>query len=569
MAISCYTLPEIYKPIYLMSTASNSSNRPIRTRFAPSPTGYLHIGGLRTALYTWLLAKHSGGECVLRIEDTDQTRFVPGATESFIRSLNNMGLEFDEGPIAEAGTTAPEGSHDLSHLKQIGDKGPYIQSQRTAIYQKHAAELIEKSHAYYCFCTPEELDEMRAQQTAAKLAPMYDRRCLKLTPEQVKTNLEAGKAHVIRLKMPRDQKIEFTDLIRGKVSFMGNQVDDQVLIKSDGLPTYHLANVVDDHLMEITHVTRAEEWLASTPKHLVMYQAFGWEAPAYAHLPLILNADRSKLSKRQNDVSVESYLARDYLKEAILNFIALLGWHPGKGIEQEIFSLEDLIKAFTIEGVNKSGAVFSLEKLDWFNLIWNKKLLFAQLEKIAKNLDPAVTIDQLKHEEKVFHFASPENLEKFNTERANLLFQKVENYLNHYAEKPRDQLNRALLVNEEKILKDAHEIHSHLKYFFEPQGLNQQLLTNAKMGVETVDQALESLKFAQSIIEKLPAEASLETIKNTFLEEIKAAGQKNGQILWPLRAALTHEQFSVGAFESIWVLGQAESAKRLAEILQK
>jgi glutamyl-tRNA synthetase len=549
-----------------MSTASNSV---VRTRFAPSPTGYLHIGGLRTALYCYLFAKNLGGQCILRIEDTDQTRFVAGATESFIRSLNIMGLEFDEGPIADAGTVAPEGSHDLSHLKQIGDKGPYIQSQRTAIYQQHAAQLIETGHAYYCFCTPEELDEMRAQQTAAKLAPMYDRRCLKLTPKQVKTNLDAKKAHVIRLKMPRDQKIEFTDLVRGKVVFMGNQVDDQVLIKSDGLPTYHLANVVDDHLMEISHVLRAEEWLASTPKHLVMYQAFGWQAPAYAHLPLILNADRSKLSKRQNDVSVESYLARDYLKEAIINFIALLGWHPGKGIEQEIFSMEDLIKNFSIEGVNKSGAVFSLEKLDWFNLIWNKKLLFAELEKIATQIDPAVKIDQLKHEEKVFHFSTPENLEKFNEARAAILFQKVERYLNHYAEQPRPQLNRALLVNEEKILKDAHEIHSHLKYFFEPQGLNQQLLINPKMGVETVEQALESLKFAQTIIEKLSADAPLETIKNTFLEEIKSAGQKNGQILWPLRAALTHEQFSVGAFETIWVLGQAESLKRLAEILQK
>ncbi|MGL5830714.1 MAG: glutamate--tRNA ligase [Candidatus Altimarinota bacterium] len=552
-----------------MSTSSNSSKSPVRTRFAPSPTGYLHIGGLRTALYSYLFAKNLGGQSILRIEDTDQTRFVPGATENLIHSLNSMGLEFDEGPIAEPGAVAPEGSHDLSHLKQIGDKGPYIQSQRTAIYQEHAAKLVEKGNAYYCFCTSVELDEMRAQQTAAKLAPMYDRRCLKLTPEQVKTNLDAKKPFVIRLKMPRDQKIEFVDLIRGKVSFMGNQVDDQVLIKSDGLPTYHLANVVDDHSMEITHVIRGEEWLASTPKHLVMYQAFGWEAPAYAHLPLILNADRSKLSKRQNDVSVESYLAKDYLKEAIINFIALLGWHPGKGIEQEIFSMEDLIKQFSIEGVNKSGAVFSLEKLDWFNLIWKKKLLFAELESIAKKIDPAVKIEHLKHEEKTFQFSTPELLEKFNTERAALLFQKTENYLNHYKELPRAQLDRALLVNEEKILKDRHEIHSHLQYFFDPQGLNQQLLINPKMGVETSEQAIQSITFAREIIAKLPENASLETIKNTFLETIKSAGQKNGQILWPLRAALTHEQFSVGAFETIWVLGQAESIKRLDEILQK
>lgn len=319
----------------------------IRTRFAPSPTGFMHVGGLRTALYCYLLAKANKGEFLLRIEDTDQTRLVPGAVENIIECLSWARIPFDEGP------TKP------------GEHGPYVQSERLPLYKKHALELIEKGHAYYCFCSSERLTQVREQQMANKLPPAYDKHCRNLPADVVQTRLAAGEPHVIRMKVPQEGTCAFNDLIRGDVSIAYKNVDDQVLIKSDGFPTYHLAVIVDDHLMGISHVIRGEEWLSSTPKHLLLYSFFGWEAPLFAHLPLLLNPDKSKLSKRHGDVAVGDYTKKGYLPQALVNFVALLGWNPGD--TREIFTLDELVKEFSLERVGKAGAVFNIEKLDWLN----------------------------------------------------------------------------------------------------------------------------------------------------------------------------------------------------------
>jgi len=319
----------------------------VRVRFAPSPTGFLHVGGLRTALYNYLFAKRQGGKFVLRIEDTDQTRKVEGAVESLIATLDWSGVHYDEGPHKDGGF------------------GPYVQSERLTLYHKHAQQLIERGQAYNCFCTHERLDEIRQKQIAMKLPPAYDRHCRDLPKEEVQARLKADEPHVIRMKVPIGGEMTFEDLVRGKVTIAHKVLDDQVLVKSDKFPTYHLAVVVDDHVMEISHVIRGEEWLSSTPKHILLYQYFGWSLPQFAHLPLLLNPDKTKLSKRQGDVAVEDYRSKGYLKEAIINFVAFLGWNPGD--EREIFSLEELIKEFSLERVGKSGAVFNVEKLNWIN----------------------------------------------------------------------------------------------------------------------------------------------------------------------------------------------------------
>jgi glutamyl-tRNA synthetase len=319
----------------------------IRVRFAPSPTGYLHVGGLRTALYNYLFARKQKGTFILRIEDTDRSRYVEGAVENLIETLRWAGLDYDEGPA------------------KGGSAGPYVQSERIPIYKEYVHKLIDSGHAYYAFDTPEELEEMRKAQEKLRQTPKYDRRALKLSPEEVRTRLDAGVPSVVRMKVPDGTTVKFQDHIRGTVEFSSEQLDDQVLLKSDGYPTYHLANVVDDHLMGITHVIRGEEWLSSTPKHVLLYQYFGWTLPEFAHLPLLLNPDKSKLSKRQGDVAVEDYRKKGYLPEALVNFVAFLGWNPGD--EREIFSKEDLINEFSLERVGKSGAVFNIEKLNWLN----------------------------------------------------------------------------------------------------------------------------------------------------------------------------------------------------------
>ena len=353
---------------------------PVRVRFAPSPTGLLHIGGLRTALYNHLLARRHGGAFVLRIEDTDRARFVEEAEEDITESLRWAGLACDEGPGAG------------------GPHAPYHQSARTGLYREAVDRLVAGGHAYYAFDTAEEIEAMRARlQSAENPAPKYDaatrggmRNSLTLPAEDVQRRLDAGEAHVVRLRVAEGEAVGFADLIRGEVSFDTSALDDQVLLKSDGLPTYHLANVVDDHAMRITHVIRGEEWLPSTPKHLLLYRALGWAPPAFAHLPLILSPSGGKLSKRNAEtmgipVSVRQYREAGYEPEALVNFLALLGWHPGD--EQELFTLEELVARFSLDRVSHSGAKFDLDKLNWMNGQWLRAL---PAELLAERARPAV-----------------------------------------------------------------------------------------------------------------------------------------------------------------------------------
>jgi glutamyl-tRNA synthetase len=322
-------------------------------RFAPSPTGFVHVGSLRTALYNFLFAKHHNGKYILRVEDTDQARYTEGAVENLLDTLKWSGLTYDEGP--DAG----------------GSAGPYYQSQRLDIYKKHIDDLINNGFAYPCFCTEERLEKMREEQIGKKQTPKYDGHCRHLDKGEAQAR-QKNESHVIRLKVPEKGTTTVNDIVRGEVQFQNEMIDDQVLLKSDGYPTYHLANVVDDHMMGITHVIRGEEWLISTPKHILLYKYFDWPIPSFAHLPLLLNPDRSKLSKRQGDVAVEDYRKKGYLPEALVNFVALLGWN--RGDDQEIFSLEDLIRDFSLERVSKSGAVFNTEKLNWMNGMYIRKL---------------------------------------------------------------------------------------------------------------------------------------------------------------------------------------------------
>lgn len=347
----------------------------VRTRFAPSPTGYVHLGSVRTALYNYLFAKQKGGTYILRIEDTDQNRKVEGAVENLVSVMNQLGLNHDEGPGCD------------------GQYGPYYQSQRLPLYAKKIEELVANGSAYHCFCSSERLIQLREQQQKDNVPSGYDRKCRTLHQNEIDTNLQSGIPYVIRLKVPDNQKIIFKDLIRGQLEFDSNLIDDQVLMKSDGFPTYHFANVVDDQNMKITHVIRGEEWVTSTPKHILLYRAFGWSPPEFAHLPLILNPDRSKLSKRQGDVGVEDFLRAQFCEETLINFLAMLGWNSGK--DQEFFSLQELIEEFQLDKVSKSGAVFDREKLSWMNSQYLKNQLSEQ--RFLEIVKPYTQMDELKH----------------------------------------------------------------------------------------------------------------------------------------------------------------------------
>ncbi|MEA1986671.1 MAG: glutamate--tRNA ligase [Candidatus Marinimicrobia bacterium] len=325
----------------------------IVTRFAPSPTGYLHVGGLRTALYNYLYAKQNDGKFILRIEDTDQKRYQEGAVENLLNSLKMVGLEYDNGPNRD------------------DENAPYFQSERTEIYKKEVTKLIKDGNAYRCFCSAERLKKLHEKQIANNEDPKYDGKCRNISQAESDERAK-NEPFTIRLKVPETGGIIFKDKIRGKVKIDYSEVSDQILIKTDGFPTYHLANVVDDHYMKISHVIRGEEWLSSLPKHLLLYHYLGWKPPKFAHVPLLLNADKSKLSKRQGDVAVEDYLKKGYLSSALLNFLALLGWNPGG--KKEIFSLGELIKEFSLERINKSGSVFDIKKLDWMNGQYIRKM---------------------------------------------------------------------------------------------------------------------------------------------------------------------------------------------------
>ncbi len=335
-------------------------DRPVRTRFAPSPTGEFHVGGLRTALFTWLTARNAGGQFVLRIEDTDQSRYDPGALSALFSALRYLGLDWDEGP--EVG----------------GPHGPYFQSQRLGLYGEQVLSLLNKGAAYRCFCTGERLDQVRKDRERRKLPPGYDRHCRDLPVGESKARAEAGEAHVVRLKIPVSGTTVFSDLIRGEISYENDTLQDIVLMKSDGFPTYHFANVVDDHFMEITHVTRASEWIPSTPLHVLLYAAFDWKPPVFAHLPVILDpSGKGKMSKRKKEgsdqpVHVKEFIEAGYLSEAMLNYLALLGWNDGSN--QTEFSREELIARFDVRRVNPSGAAFDYTKLDWMNGVYIRKL---------------------------------------------------------------------------------------------------------------------------------------------------------------------------------------------------
>ncbi len=327
---------------------------PVRTRFAPSPTGFLHVGSLHTALFAWLFARHHGGAFVLRIEDTDMTRKVEGSIEAIGEGLRWLGIEWDEGP--EVG----------------GQYGPYLQSERLPLYQAAAKRLVDEGYAYYCYCSPERLEAMRADQTRRHLPPGYDRHCRNLTEEQRAGEAAKGIVPVVRFKMPLEGVTSFHDLIWGDIKFENRLLDDHVLLKSDGFPTYQLANVIDDHEMKISHVIRAEEWVSSTPRHVLAYNALGYPLPLFAHLPMLIGKDRSKLSKRHGSVSVKEYQAAGYLPEAMMNFLALLGWSLDD--KTEIFSRDELIKDFTLERVSKTPATFNVDKLNWLNGLYIRKL---------------------------------------------------------------------------------------------------------------------------------------------------------------------------------------------------
>jgi glutamyl-tRNA synthetase len=321
----------------------------VRVRFAPSPTGYLHVGGARSALFNFLFARHHGGTFILRIEDTDRSRYVEGAMQEIFESLRWMGLNWDEGP-------------DVG-----GSCGPYLQSERTALYQEHARKLIAAGHAYRCFCSSGRLSALRTGQEKNKLPVGYDRKCRDLPASEAEALLASGAPHVIRFKIPSGRKVVFEDSIRGSIEYESDLLDDIVLIKSDGFPTYHMANVVDDHFMGITHVMRGDEWIASTPRHVLLYEAFGWAPPVFAHLPIILAEDGKKLSKRKGAASVMDYKRAGFLPEALFNFLALLGWSPGEGDEREKMSVDGLVKAFSMGHISAKAAVFDEKKLEWMN----------------------------------------------------------------------------------------------------------------------------------------------------------------------------------------------------------
>lgn len=515
----------------------NTSSK-VRGRFSPSPTGYVHIGGLRTALYNYLFVTKHNGDVLLRIEDTDRKRFVPGACENLVSVLINMGIVHSEGPFmtveVKDDSTQVIASKNYPGIMEVGDFGPYIQSERLDLYQKYAQELIDSGKAYYCFCTPERLDVMRKEQMTNKKMPKYDRLCCQLLEEEVelkkKQHREEGTPQVVRLMLPENRTVSVTDMVRGEVSFNTESMADAVLLKSDGFPTYHLAMAVDDHFMGISHVIRSEEWLPSLPLHVLLYEALGWDAPVFAHLPLILNPDKSKLSKRQGDVAVEDYLKKGYLKEALINFVALLGWNPGEGSTQEIFSMEELIEKFDFEHVHKAGAVFDPKKLDWINAQYIKQL----------------TIDELYEKSLPF-------------------WQEKSFYNEASADRQSEEYIKKVLTIEQDRLNRLDEVGENNSFFFTDSiEYDQELLRWKK---NTDKETLSALSKAMEVLSDIDEESwTRETLSEKLME---AAGERRGDLLWPLRVALTGSKQSPSPFEVAWVIGKSEGLKRVSDALEK
>lgn len=476
----------------------------IRTRFAPSPTGYMHVGNLRTALYAYLLAKHDGGDFILRIEDTDQERYVDGAVDLIYKALKDTGLTHDEGP-------------DVG-----GDYGPYIQSERRDLYKKYALELVEKGEAYYCFCDKERLDSVRAQQEAAKLPPKYDGHCKSLTKEEIEEKIKAGVPYVIRQKIPQTGTTSFDDEVFGTITAPNDTLDDNVLLKSDGLPTYNFANVVDDHLMNITHVIRGSEYLSSTPKYNLLYKAFGWEIPKYVHCSPVMKDAQKKLSKREGDASYEDFIGKGYLKEAVLNYIALLGWSPGD--DREIMTLEEMVEAFNVKGISKSPAIFDVNKLNWLNGEYIRRM----------------------------------TLEEFN-----------EAAMPYYKEAVKRDVDTMILS---KCLHDRCEkfsdIPEQIDFIDELPDYDIELYTHKKMKTNP-ENSLVSLKAILPILEEIDTWES-EVIHDKMIELATNMEVKNGIVLWPMRVALSGKAFTPGGgIEIATLLGKEETIERIKKGIEK
>lgn len=471
----------------------------VRTRFAPSPTGYMHIGNLRTALYEYLIAKSQGGKFILRIEDTDQERQVEGAVDVIYNTLRMTGLKHDEGP-------------DIG-----GEYGPYVQSERMGMYMDYAKELVEKGEAYYCFCTKERLESLKESNAEGAAFAKYDRHCLGLSKEEVQAKLDAGVPFVIRQKMPDSGTTTFSDVVYGDITVENTELDDQILMKADGFPTYNFANVVDDHLMHITHVVRGSEYLSSTPKYNLLYKAFGWEPPVYVHLPAVMRDAHHKLSKRHGDKSFEDLVREGYVVEAIVNYIALLGWSPSG--TQEIFSLKELEENFDMAGLSKSPAIFDIKKLTWMNSEYLKAMDF----------------------DKFYALAEPKLKEALGD--TDLDLKKI----------------AALL---QKRLETLNDIPGLVEFFKTLPEYGTELYTHKKM--KTNDEiALSSLEAALPVLENL-ADWNTTSIHDALMALVGELGIKNGQLLWPVRTALSGEPTSPGgAMELADILGKEESLRRI------
>ncbi|MBI4714065.1 glutamate--tRNA ligase [Candidatus Uhrbacteria bacterium] len=480
----------------------------VKTRFPPSPTGFLHIGSLRTALYNYFFAKKHGGTFLVRIEDTDRERYVEGAVESLIRTLDRMKIDYDEGPIFVNGM-----------LNEKGNNGPYVQSQRLDIYKKFAHQLVYSGNAYYCFCSKDRLEKLRAQQQEIKQTTKYDRQCLSLTKDEIQKLLASGEQNVIRMKIP-EGKTTFHDEIRGDVTIDNQEIDDQVLLKADGFPTYHLAVVVDDHLMGVTHIIRGEEWISSVPKHIMLYKWFGFPLPIFAHLPLILNPDKSKLSKRQGDVAVEDYLAKGFLVEVLVNFVSLLGFNPTA--DREIYTREELIGSFDLKKINKSGAVFDVNKLLWMNGQYIKML---SEEELVARVKP-------------------------------FLKREVSN----------DILRRICTV-EKTRMNLLLDITSIVELYLSQPAYEKEILIWKKSNKEDAIEQLKNIyQFIKSIDENIFNDIQL--IEQALTLYIKDNDLQNGNVLWPLRAALSGLERSPSPFELIWVLKKQEVMNRIEHALK-
>jgi len=468
-----------------------------RVRYAPSPTGDPHIGNIRVALFNWLFARKNGGDFIIRIEDTDSKRKVPGSVERILESLKWLGLNYDE--------------------------GPYYQSERLDIYKKYVQELIDKDYAYYCFCTSEELEKERERQIKAKLPPMYNRRCRDLDKKEVEKKLKDKTPYVIRLKVPTEGKIKFKDAIKGEIEFDFKSVDDQVLLKSDGYPTYHLASVVDDYLMKITQVIRGEEWISSVPKHLLLYKFFGWTPPKFAHVPLILGPNKEKLSKREGAIPILEYEELGYIPDALINFMALLGWNPDT--EQEVFSREELIKKFSLEKIQKTNAVFDIKKLDWINGLYIRN----------------TSLDEL-------------------TKKAVPYFEKAGFDISDF-----DYLKKIISAEKERI-KKLSEIRELADFFFTDDiKYDPKLLFWKKQNEKDVAKNLTLAKEKLFLLSE--NDWNKINLEKSLMDLAKATGV--GELLWPLRVSLTGKKGSPSPFEVAEILGREKTIKRIEETLKK